>query len=442
MTARTRFSVALAAAVALSTAGCATNGLASLPLPHPGLSQGGYTLTAIFENALNVPAFAKVRLAGADVGQLDELTAKDYTAVAKLRIQNGVELPEGSTVELRSATPLGDVFIAVKPPVNAPANGALLKDGDTIGLDRTEAAATVENLLTGAAVLVNGGAVQNLTDLINGAGKAVGDDGGRNFRTLIDHTNDLLTRMDRRTEQIGDSIVALSGLSRRLDEKNLKIVELMTAAVPATDVLAEQTNRIADLALQAGATTDMVGKFPSLNGTDTSGRSVIADMNTLAGTFNDVSQNPDVSLAALNRLMPKVIKATAGNSIAVKGSLDRLILGYIPDIGFPGDKGFHGPKWADFNQLIGAFKYTLLRLQERVVGRGPDVPQVPVIPSADPGQWQVNGPPPGPPLPLAPGEFVQPHGQPAAAGPVAPPSPPQGSAHMPAEVAPASGPTP
>lgn len=438
MTARTRFSVALATAVSLTTAGCATNGLASLPLPHPGLSQGGYSLTAIFENALNVPALAKVRLAGADVGQLEDLQAKDYTAVAKLRIRNGVELPEGSTVELRSATPLGDVFIAVKPPVNAPANGALLKDGDTIGLDHTEAAATVENLLTGAAVLVNGGAVQNLTDLINGAGKAVGDDGGRNFRVLIDHTNELLNRMDRRTGQISDSIVALSGLSRRLDEKNHVIVDLMTAAVPATDVLAQETNRIADLSLQAGATMDMVGRFPSLNGTDTSGRSIIADMNTLAGTFNDVSLNSDVSLAALNRLMPKVIKSTAGNSIAIKGSLDRLILGYIPDIGFPGDKGFHGPKWSDFNQIIGAFKYTLLRLQERVVGRGPDVPQVPVIPSPDePGQWQVNGPPPGP---TAPGQFVQPHGQPP--GPVPPPPPPPGNAHLPAEVAPVSGPTP
>jgi ABC-type transporter Mla subunit MlaD len=208
---RRRFTATVAVAVSLSTAGCATNGLASLPLPHPGLSEGGYTLTAIFENALNVPALAKVRLAGADVGQLETLDAKDYTAVATLRIANGVQLPKGSTVELRSATPLGDVFIAVKPPANAPANGALLKDGDTIGLEDTAAAATVENLLTGAAVLVNGGAVQNLTDLINGAGKAAGEDGGRNFGRLVEHTNQLLTTMDRRTDQISDSIVALSG---------------------------------------------------------------------------------------------------------------------------------------------------------------------------------------------------------------------------------------
>lgn len=416
MTARRRCAIALAAAVSMTTAGCATNGLASLPLPHPGLSEGGYTLTAIFENALNVPALAKVRLAGADVGQLESLDVKDYAAVATLRIASGVQLPQGSTAELRSATPLGDVFIAVKPPANAPANGAILKDGDTIGLQNTAAAATVENLLTGAAVLVNGGAVQNLTDLINGAGKAAGEDGGRNFGRLIDHTNQLLNTMDRRTDQISDSIVALSGLSRRIDEKNGVLVDLMTAAAPATDVLSQQTNRIADLTVQAGATTDMLQKFPSIGGTDTSGRSVIADMNTLAGAFNDVANDPNVSLAALNGLMPPIVKATGGHAFAISGSIDRLILGHIPDIGFAGDSGFHGPKWSTFNQIIGSFKYTLFRLQERVVGRGPDVPQVPVIPSpTEPGQWQVNGPPPGP---TAPGEFVRPSGPPP--GPVPP----------------------
>ena len=410
MIARRGLAVALAAAASLTTAGCATNGLASLPLPHPGLSEGGYTLTAIFENALNVPALAKVRLAGADVGQLESLEAKDYTAIATLRIASGVQLPKGSTAELRSATPLGDVFIAVKPPEKAPANGAILKDGDTIGLEDTDAAATVENLLTGAAVLVNGGAVQNLTDLVNGAGKAAGEDGGRNFGRLVENTNQLLTTMDRRTEQISDSIVALSGLSRRIDEKNRVIVDLMTAAAPATDVLAQQTNRIADLTVQAGATTDLLNKFPSIAGTDTSGRSVIADMNTLAGAFNDVATDPNVSLAELNRLLPPVIKATAGHSISLRGSIDRLILGHIPDIGFAGDSGYHGPKWSTYNQLIGSFQYTLYRLQERVVGRGPNVPQVPVVP--DPthaGQWQVAGQPPGP---TAPGEFVQPAGPP------------------------------
>ena len=417
MTAKLRCAAALAA-VSVTTAGCASQGLASLPLPKPGLSRGsGYTITAVFENALNLPAFAKVRLAGADVGEMETLVAKDYTAVATLRIRDGVELPRGTTVELRSATPLGDVFIAVKPPVNS-SGAPLLKNGDTIGIENTMQAATVENLLTGAAVLVNGGAVQNLTDLINGAGKAAGEDGGKNFRVLVERTNQLLGTMDRRTDQISDSLTALAGVSRRIDEKNYVLVDLMTAAAPATDVLAQHTNQIADLVVQAGATTDSLYKFPSVAGTDTSGRSVIADMNTLSSAFNDVVLDPDTSLAALNQLMPPVIKATSGSGISVRGSIDRLILGHIPDIGFAGDPGFRGPKWYNWNQIVGSFKYTLLRLQERVVGRGTNVPQVPVIPSPnEAGQWEVVGPPPGP---TAPGEFVQPAGPPPVPAPATP----------------------
>lgn len=179
MAGRRRAVGALAALVTLVTAGCSTSGLASLPLPHPGVGKGGYNLNVVFENALNLPAFAKVRLSGADVGQLESIEARNYTAVAKLQIREGVRLPKGTTVELRSATPLGDVFIAVKPPADAGQNAPMLKDGDTIGIQDTAAAATVENLLTGAAVLVSRGAVQNLTDIINGAGKAAGETAGR-----------------------------------------------------------------------------------------------------------------------------------------------------------------------------------------------------------------------------------------------------------------------
>lgn len=395
MTARRRcLCAAFAVALPLATAGCATSGLASLPLPHPGEGPGGYTLTAVFANALNLPAFATVRLAGADVGQLETLEARDYTAVATLRIRDGVRLPEGTTVELRSATPLGDVFVAVKPPPDAPPDAPLLSDGDTIGIESTAAAATVENLLTGAAVLVNGGAVQNLTDIINGAGKAAGADGGRNFRQLVDRTTELLDTMNARSGQLADSLTALSGLSASIDGKRQELADLMTAAAPATDTLAAHTTQIADLIVAAGATGELVGRFPSIAGTDTSGRSVIADLDTISAALNDVVLDPSASLAGVNRVMPPIIKASAGNSLSLRGTVDRLILGHIPDIGFPGDPGFHGPKWSTFNQLIGSFKYTLLRLQERVVGRGPAVPQVPVIPSpTEPGEWQVHGPP-------------------------------------------------
>ena len=125
--ARGRAALAIGVAAVLVSSGCSTNGLASLPLPAPGLGSGGYTLTAVFANALNLPTKAKVKLAGADVGQVESMVARNYTAVTTLRIRDGVLLPRGSTAELRTATPLGDVFVALKPPADDPADTPMLR---------------------------------------------------------------------------------------------------------------------------------------------------------------------------------------------------------------------------------------------------------------------------------------------------------------------------
>jgi virulence factor Mce-like protein len=398
-----RGGIAMAAAV-LITSGCATNGLASLPLPAPGLGSGGYTLTAVFSNALNLPMNAKVKLAGADVGQVESMVARNYTAVTALRIRNGVLLPRGSTAELRTATPLGDVFVALKPPANDPADDPTLHNGDTIGLDSTAAAATVESVLSSAAILVNGGAVRNFTNIINGFGKATGDQ-GQAFGELIHKSNQLVGTLDARSDQISTALTQLSRLADQVDAKDATITDLMTAARPATATLADNTTELTNLAVQAGDTARLLARFPSIGGTDTSGRSMIRDLNTIAGAANDVAVSPDTSFVAVNRLIPPLVKSTSGSAISVHVGVDKLILGSLPDIGYPGDIGLHGPHHYNMNLLVGTLKYTLWRLQERVVGRGPNSPQVPVIPDPTiPGQIDIApGPPPPAPGPPPPG---------------------------------------
>jgi virulence factor Mce-like protein len=390
---RGRAAAAIAAA-AIAISGCATNGLGSLPLPAPGMGSGGYQLTAIFSNALNLPMNAKVKLAGADVGQVESMVARNYTAVTTLRIRDGVLLPKGSTAELRTATPLGDVFVSVRPPADTASNAPMLKNGDTIGLDSTAAAATVESVLSSAAILVNGGAVRNFTNIINGFGKATGDQ-GHAFGDLVRKSNQLLGTMDSRSGQISDALSELSRLSRELDAKNQTLTELMAAANPATNVLAANTTELSNLVVQVGDTSRLLARFPSLGGTDTSGRSVVRDLNTIAGAANDIAVSPDTSWLPLNRMIPALVKSTAGNAISVHADVDQLILGSIPDIGFPGDRGMHGPNRFTWNQFIGSLKYTLWRLQERVVGRGPNSPQVPVLPDPNVPGGLIVAPGPG-----------------------------------------------
>jgi virulence factor Mce-like protein len=395
---------AAAATAAMVTTGCSV-GLGDLPLPAPGMGAGGgYMITAVFANALNLPAEANVKLSGADVGQLRSLVAKNYTAVAQLQIRNGVQIPADSTVELRSATPLGDVFVAISPPTPPKAGAPLLKDGDTIGLESTAEAATVEAVLSSAAILANGGTIRNLTNLLNGAGRATGDQ-GEALGNLINLSDEVLEKLNVRSGEIETALTETSVLADRLDEKNPELTDILEAVGPAADVLAANTSQITDVIVQLGAVTRQLGRFPSIAGTDDSGRSIIGDMNTLSRAWNDVAQSPDTNLAALNRLMPPLIKSASGSSVSMTVGIDRLVLGSIPDIGFKGDPAFHGPKRGDWAEMVGSIKYVLWRVQERVVGQGPDSPM---------GQTQWA--PAGPPLPPAPAEGT-PHGPPP---PVAP----------------------
>ncbi|MEZ0362420.1 MlaD family protein [Mycobacterium sp. pUA109] len=367
MAARGRTVGALAATVMI-VAGCATTGLADLPLPAPAVGTAGYRLTVVFSNALNLPDHAKVKLAGADIGQVEQMVARDFTAVTTLRISRDVRLPVGSTAELRSATPLGDVFVSIVPP--AAADAAPLRDGDTLGLGATTAAATVESVLSSAAILINGGAVRNLTNIVNGVGRAAGDD-GRAFGEMLGKANQLLGVLNERSAQIEAALTQTATLADQLDHHHHELTEVLAAAGPATATLADNTDQIAELVRLLGDTAGQLGKFPSIAGTDRSGRSIIADANTIAASWNDVALDPESNLAALNRLYAPFIKITAGSAISGSVGIDRLVLGAIPDAGFAGDPGLHGPKRYDWNKLVGSIKYTLWRLQERVVGKGP-----------------------------------------------------------------------
>jgi hypothetical protein len=227
---------------------------------------------------------------------------------------------------------------------------------------------------------------------------------------MIRKSNELLATLDGRSDQISHALTQLSRLADQLDAKNQTISDLMSAARPATSALADNTSQLSNLAVQVGDTSRLLARFPSIGGTDTSGRSMIRDLNTIAGAANDVAISPDTSWLSINRLIPALVKSTAGNSISVNVGVDKIMLGSLPDIGFPGDIGLHGPHHYNVNLLVGTLKYTLWRLQERVVGRGPNSPQVPVIPDPNvPGQIDVApgsppalAPPPGPPPPPGP----------------------------------------
>jgi virulence factor Mce-like protein len=360
---RTRIAAAMTVPVLL--AGCA-GGVEDLPLPAPGLSGPTYQISAEFANALNLPHRAKVRVGGADVGEVVAMRAQNYVAVVDMNIVEGVQLPKGPAAQLRSATPLGDVFVSLRPPeIPGAAAGGLMGDGDTITLAATQAAATVEQVLATTSLLVNGGAIRNLTRVLNGVGSSVGRD-GQGLTTLIRESRALVTAMTERTDEIRTVLTATSELAEQLNARRDQINDLLDSSAPALMTIAANTSAIVELINQIGVVTAHLQKFPSIAGTDT--RSLVADLNRLSAAFNDVSTDPRVTMANMVRALPAVLKVFGSNAAAADVDLQQLALGHIEDMNHLADPAFTGPKWANWENMVGSIRFVLTQLGDRVWG--------------------------------------------------------------------------
>ena len=83
--------------------------------PAPGGVGDGITVRTSFDNALNLPARAKVRLRGTDVGMVTNIVAKDYRAYVTMVVSKNVKLPINTGAELRQAA-VGRRLRRLQPP--------------------------------------------------------------------------------------------------------------------------------------------------------------------------------------------------------------------------------------------------------------------------------------------------------------------------------------
>ncbi|BDT90928.1 hypothetical protein IFM12275_09040 [Nocardia sputorum] len=143
-------------------------------LPGTGVDGPTYRLAVEFETVLSLPAGARVRSNGADVGQLRSIDLVPHAAVAHIDVRAGVRLPVGTRAELRQTTVLGDIYLALSPPPDDRAG--LLHDGDTIPLRDTGTGPQIEQILERMAAFVNGGSAARMQDAIERMSSALPED--------------------------------------------------------------------------------------------------------------------------------------------------------------------------------------------------------------------------------------------------------------------------
>jgi phospholipid/cholesterol/gamma-HCH transport system substrate-binding protein len=164
-----RAAAVLMAVLTISVVGCSLDPT-RLPVPGAFTPHHAYEIKIEFSSVLNLPARAKVDSGGVQIGVLEHVELEGATAVAHVEISGETTFSENTRAELRQATPLGDIYIALLPPENRSAT--ILRDGDTIPLRNTAPADNVEDLLRSMSNLVAGGAIGTLQSTVINVNKA------------------------------------------------------------------------------------------------------------------------------------------------------------------------------------------------------------------------------------------------------------------------------
>lgn len=147
--------------LALSASGCSKfDALSVDALPLPGSIYSGYEIVAEFDNVLNLPGRAKVKMLGTTVGEVRAVSQARNHVDVTARIEHGVQVPSNTTAVLQQATVLGDIYVALVPPEDDAPPGPPLAPGERIPLAQTVSPPQIEDTIANLANFIGSGSIQ------------------------------------------------------------------------------------------------------------------------------------------------------------------------------------------------------------------------------------------------------------------------------------------
>jgi virulence factor Mce-like protein len=414
--------LAIGCCVALTGTGCAFHGLNSLPLPGAvGRGPGADIYHVEMANVITMESNSPVMIDDVVVGSVGPMKVKDWHADVEISVKRDVVIPANVVASIGQTSLLGSMHLELNPPLGQPGVGRL-RPGATIPLSRSSTYPSTEQTLSSLSLVVNGGGLGQIGDIIHNFSAALAGRGGA-VRDLINRFDTFVGTLDQQRDNIIASITALDQLAGTFAAQHDVITEALRKLPPALEVLIKERPRLT-------AALDRLRTFSNtatglINDTQAD---LVRNLKNLEPTIKglaDVGPNLDLALAALT-VFPFtqnfVDRAIRGDFFNLHVDLDLT----IPKLK---ESLFLGTHWGQLDeQLIPApgdpfyLQYTLDPLHAGAAP--PPGPQAPPPAAPPPGP-----PPPGPAQPNLqfsaplPGPAAPPPGFGPLPGPAAAPAP-------------------
>lgn len=395
-----RLAIAVGSCVALTTSGCAFQGVNSLPLPGAvgrGADAGVYHVE--IANVATLEPNSPVLMNDVVVGSVRSLAVKDWHADVEFSVKPGVVVPANVVASIGQTSLLGSMDLAINPPAGQAPEGKL-PPGATIQLNNSSTYPTTEQTLSSLAAVVNGGGLGQFGDIVHNFSAALN---GReaDFRDLITRLDTFVGALDAQRDNIVASIQGLNRLSSTFAGQRDVITRALEKIPPALDVLIQERPRFTTALQKLGTFSDTANRFVNESQAD-----LVANL-----------RNAEPALKALADVGPELagVLEYATHFPFTQGFLDRAIRGDYYNL------------FATVDMTIPRLKRTLMlgtRWEQEDAQLVPTFGDPPYLNyTYDPLKTGVNPPPPGA-FPPAPAPDAPPPPLPAFNGPVLPVSPP------------------
>ncbi|WP_054816079.1 MlaD family protein [Nocardia arizonensis] len=368
MTGRTRghltrtVAAAVAAAAVCTATGCAVT-VDNVPLPKPGIGGDGYVLHVAFRDALNLPDRAHVKIGGTDIGVVTDIDTTNFIADVEMSIRTDIQLPRGTTAELRQATPLGDIFVAMTLPAPDP-NAPLLRDGDTIGTELTSAGASVEQLMMSISMLLNGGGLNQAARITAEMNSMFGGRAPQLAHLLTELTS-AIEALNNRTADIDSTLSGISVLTGELARRKAELGQAADTFPALLGLVAENNRDLSSLIGKVAVTMAALQDFTDTTGGDTVG--LFDSIQKLMSGFAEAREFGE-ALERFDKLYPSLMAGFDGPALAFVANISFLSVGALTD-----PTGSRLPEIGDVPAFIGS----LAQVLEKVFGRLTSPPQQP-----------------------------------------------------------------
>src|SRR4051794_9134161 len=236
---RTTAWTALALSAAVLVSGCKFNGAASIPLPGgQGSGKGAYQVTVEFTDVLDLVPQSAVKVDDVTVGSVKSIDLNHYTARVVVSVNKNVVLPENTRASLRQTSLLGEKFVSLDRPADEESTGRL-RNGATIGLDRTTRNAEIEEVLGALSLVLNGGSLEQL-QVINRELVLALKGREDSVRDLFTQLDTFIGGLDKQKQDIVRALDGMDRLTARLAAQRQTLSTALRDIPPGLSVLADQ----------------------------------------------------------------------------------------------------------------------------------------------------------------------------------------------------------